>query len=481
MAPTETHKTQDPDNRLAVFPAFHKVAGRTVLVVGHGDEAAAKVRLLGETSADILVVGTDPDPVLADAIRRTGARHAARGFRAADVADAVLVFAATGDAAEDRAIVETARAAGIPANAVDRPDLCDFYTPALVNRAPIAVAITSTGAGPVLARHVRARIEALLPARLGSLARLADSFRAAVARMVHRPEDRRAFWARFFSGSVSHHALAGDLDRARSEANRLLNADSTRSGFVWLVGAGPGAEDLLTLRAQRLLQEADVIVHDRLVPDAVVAMGRRDAERIAVGKAKGAHSVSQDRICEILVEEARKGRHVVRLKGGDPMVFGRAGEEMDALRQAGIGFEIVPGVTAAIAAAASLHLPLTLRRVASSIVLATGHDVNSETLPSWAGLALQGTTVAVYMGKSVAASVADRLADAGLDRATPVAVVENASRSNERAFTGSLADLAGLGDRDDIAGPVLIVIGAVVAHAALDKPSPLLVAQAEAA
>lgn len=464
----------DSLQKLDVFPAFHKVAGRTVLVVGGGDEAAAKVRLLAETKAEIHVIAPTIEPVMQRTLEKTGARHSARPFQTSDLSDAVLVFSATGEEAIDRSVIEAARQAGVPANAVDRPDLCDFYTPALVNRAPVAVAISSAGTGPVLVRHVRARIEAMLPKRLGVLARLADSFRGAVASLMPSPDDRRYFWARFFAGSVSHHALAGNMDKARSEANRLLNRQQQTEGYVWLVGAGPGAEDLLTLRAQRLLQEADVIVHDRLVPDAVVAMGRRDAERISVGKAKGAHSVTQDRINEILVEEAGKGRRVVRLKAGDPMIFGRAGEEMDALRNAEIGFEVVPGITAAIAASASLQLPLTLRGVASSLVLATGHDVNSNTLPDWAGLALNGTTVAVYMGKTVAGAVARRLIDNGLSRSTPVAIVENASRTDEQAFVGLLDDLPALSERSDLDGPALIVIGEVVGHAALDAALPIV-------
>ena len=476
-----THHQASADlEKLSVFPAFHKVEGRRVVVAGFGDEAAAKVRLLSETRADITVIAAKIEPGLQRAIKKAGALHVARAFRDEDAIGAVLVFAATGDEASDRTVVEAARKAGVPANAVDRPHLCDFYTPALVNRAPMAIAISSAGTGPVLARHMRARIEALLPQRLGALARLADSFRGAATALIDTPQDRRNFWSRFFTGSVAHHALAGDMERARGEASRLVNTQYRTRGYVWLVGAGPGAEDLLTLRAQRLLQEADVIVHDRLVPDAVVAMGRRDAERIAVGKAKGAHSVTQDRINEILVEEAQKGRRVVRLKSGDPMIFGRAGEEMDALRDAGIGFDVVPGITAAIAAAASLHLPLTLRGVASSIVLATGHDVNSDTLPDWAGLALNGTTVAVYMGKTVAGAVAARLIENGLHGATPVAVIENASRTDERCLAGTLSDLSALAARADIGGPVLIVIGEVVRHAALEAARPLIESEAPA-
>ncbi|WP_417666447.1 siroheme synthase CysG [Roseibium sp.] len=459
--------------RLDVFPTFFKVADTRVCVVGHGGEAAAKVRLLGETNARIEVISTEIEAELAKAIDEVGARHIPEDFRPGLLADAALVFSAREDEALDKAVVEAARVMGVPVNAVDKPHLCDFYTGALVNRAPIAVAITSTGVGPVLARHIRARIEAMLPRATGELAGLAESFREAAVRMIPDGAARRRFWARFFSGSVATNIYAGKSDKAQAEAQRLLNGSVDEPGYVWLVGAGPGAEDLLTLRAQRLLQEADVIVHDALVPAAVVAMGRRDAERISVGKRKGAHSVPQNRINSLLVELASQGHKVVRLKAGDPMVFGRAAEEMNALREAAIGFEVVPGVTAAFAAAATAQLPLTLRGVASTLVFATGHNAKSETLPDWAGLALKGATVAVYMGRTVAAAVADKLIAADLRAETPVAIIENASHPDERQFTGCLKDLCEISVRDDVDGPVLIVIGEAVGHAALEKAEPI--------
>lgn len=462
-----------PEDRLDVFPAFVKVADRRVVVVGHGGEAAAKVRLLGETNAQIAVIAKEIEADLREAIELFQAEHVAEDFRPAHLTDAALVFSAREDWDLDKAVVNAARIMGVPVNAVDKPELCDFYTGALVNRAPIAVAITSTGVGPVLSRHIRARIEAMLPRATGELARLAESFRDAAAKVISDGALRRNFWARFFSGSVATNLYAGKPDTARAEAQRLLNGLADEPGFVWLVGAGPGAEDLLTLRAQRLLQEADVIVHDALVPASVVAMGRRDAERISVGKRKGAHSVPQSEICKLLVDLGEKGLKVVRLKAGDPMIFGRAAEEMEALRTGGIGFEIVPGVTAAFAAAASAQIPLTLRGVASNLVFATGHNAKSETLPDWAGLALKGATVAVYMGRTVAAAVADKMIGAGLRAETPVAVVENAAHTDERLFAGTLSELAVLSNRAEIEGPVLIVIGEAVGHAALNKAEPL--------
>ena len=305
------------------------------------------------------------------------------------------------------------------------------------------------------------------------------SFRGAAERVLPKGQPRRRFWSQFFEGPVADAALAGHVDTARRFASRLLTqADAADNGFVWLVGAGPGAADLLTLRAQRALGEADVIVHDRLVPEKVIAMGRRDAHRIDVGKRKNCHSGTQDEINAILVREAKAGRRVVRLKCGDPLVFGRAGEEMAALREAGIAFEIVPGVTSALAAAAEAEIPLTLRGTASTLVFATGHDRQGDILPDWAGLALAGATVAVYMGRTVAAQVAGRLLQAGLAAATPVAVIESATLAERRIFAGRLTDLVAFAHRDDLEGPALILIGRAVAEGALASAEPLALARA---
>jgi uroporphyrin-III C-methyltransferase / precorrin-2 dehydrogenase / sirohydrochlorin ferrochelatase len=466
------------DDQLSVFPAFFKVEGLRVVVFGNADEAFAKTRLLANTRARIVVVADDPDIEFLAYIRAKGIEHIARTFHADIVAGAVLVFAATGDEVLDRVIVEAARKLRIPANAVDQPDYCDFYTPALVNRAPVAVAIGTEGAGPVLGQMIRARVDQLLPPSLGTLARLAASYRVAVDRLVPRGVARRVFWRRFFSDTPAEAVEKGDVSGARRAATRLLREIGAVEGHVWLVGAGPGAADLLTLRAQRVMMEADVIVHDALVPQAVVDMGRRDAERLAVGKRKGCHSKSQAEINTLLVSLAAEGKRVVRLKSGDPLVYGRAGEEMAALREAGISYEIVPGITSAFAAAADFELPLTLRGVASSMVFTTGHDLNGDVLPDWASLAVSGATIAVYMGRTVAAHVARRLMEAGLAHDTTIAVVENASRQERRLFHGTLAHLPALERRDDLAGPVMVIIGDAVAGANFSR-STLLTAQVE--
>jgi len=463
----------DQNRKLTTFPAFFNVAGRKVAVFGNGDEAYAKTRLIGNSDAATTVYADAPDPAFAAylADRRIDTVNAA--YDPTQLGGATLVFAATGDATLDARIVTDARAARIPANAVDQPDYCDFLTPALVNRAPVAVAIGTEGAGPVLAQMIRAQIDRMLSPSLGPLARLAAQYREAVDKVLPRGATRRLFWRRFFSGPVSDALANRDLSSAKRAATHLLhNTDKVR-GYVWLVGAGPGAEDLLTLRAQRALMEADVILYDALVPEAIVDMGRRDAERIAVGKRKGCHSKSQNEINAMMVELAGEGRRIVRLKSGDPLVYGRAAEEMAALRDADIAYEIVPGITSAFAAAADFELPLTLRGVASSLVFTTGHDLKGAVLPDWAKLAISGATIAVYMGRSVAASVAGRLIEAGLASDTAVAIVENASRKDRRLLHCTLAELPTIETRADLSGPVMVIIGDAVAGARFDRSTPL--------
>lgn len=460
--------------QLSVFPAFFRVEGRVAAVFGNGDEAYAKVRLLLNTQARIIAYTDHPEASYHAFLIANRIDTVRAAFDADQVEGAALVFAATGDAAADRAIVDAARAEKIPANAVDQLDYCDFYTPALVNRAPVAVAIGTEGAGPVLAQMIRAQIDQLLAPSLGRLADLATSYRKAVDQIVPRGVSRRVFWRRFFSGAVADAVANGNLPEAQRAANVLLQSTGKAEGRVWLVGAGPGAEDLLTLRAQRVMMEADVLVFDALVPQAIVDMGRRDAERISVGKRKGCHSKSQEEINDLLVQLGREGKRVVRLKSGDPLVYGRAGEEMAALRAAGIAYEVVPGITSAFAAAADFELPLTLRGVASSLVFTTGHDLTGDVLPDWASLAVSGATIAVYMGRTVAASVAERLMAAGIPAETTVAVIENASRAERRLMHGILRDLPDLQHRDELTGPVMVIIGDAVAGANFELSEPLV-------
>jgi len=474
----------DPDRRsdhdserLTTFPAFFRVEDRKVAIFGNGDEAFAKTRLVSNTRAAITVYGDRPQADFRRYLARQAIAHEAESYDPAQLDGAVLVFAATGEAALDARIVADANALRIPANAVDQPAVCDFFTPGLVNRAPVAVAIGTEGAGPVLGQLIRARIDQMLPPSLGALARLGASYRVAVDRLLPKGLARRRFWRDFFSGAPAEAIEHRDTSQARRQATRLLrNAyrnEGRSEGHVWLVGAGPGAADLLTLRAQRVMMEADVIVYDALVPQAVVDLGRRDAERIAVGKRKGCHSKSQNDINILLIELAKSGKRIVRLKSGDPLVFGRAGEEMAALRDADVGYSIVPGITSALAAAADFELPLTLRGVSSSLVFTTGHDLSGDILPDWARLALSGASIAVYMGRTVAADVARKLMAAGLPDDTTVAIVENASRHDRRLLHGTLNDLPLVEKLDDLTGPVMVIIGDAVAGASFTHSSPL--------
>ncbi|RWC47745.1 MAG: uroporphyrinogen-III C-methyltransferase [Mesorhizobium sp.] len=467
--------------KLNAFPVFMRVDGQAVAVVGGGEEALAKARLIGQSSAVLRIIAEHAEPDLLAFIAQTGATHFAAAYDASQLEGAVMVFAASGNEELDRRVAADARRLSIPVNAVDRPELCDFFTPALVNRAPVAIAIGTEGAGPVLAQMLRGRIDRMLSPSLGPLATLAASFRGAAEKLLPKGNARRRFWSDFFRGAPARAVEAGELSQAHDAAVDLLLSNAPAFGHIALVGAGPGAEDLLTLRAHRLLMEADVIVHDALVPEAIVAMGRRDAERLPVGKRKGCHTKSQAEINALLVELGREGKRVVRLKSGDPLVFGRAGEEMAALRDAGIAYEVVPGVTAAFAAAADFELPLTLRGVSSSMVFTTGHDLKGNSLPDWAKLAISGATVAVYMGRSVAAEVAGRLIEAGLSPDTAVAVVENASLANRRRFHGTLADLPSLEARADLSGPVMTIIGDAVAGANFERSEPLAAHRREGA
>ncbi|MDQ0560290.1 uroporphyrin-III C-methyltransferase/precorrin-2 dehydrogenase/sirohydrochlorin ferrochelatase [Rhizobium mesoamericanum] len=460
--------------QLSVFPAFFRVEGKIAAVFGNGEEAFAKVRLLLNTQAKIVAYTDRPEADYHAFLIANRIKTIRVGFAAEQVRESALVFAATGDAAQDRAIVDAARAERVPANAVDQPDYCDFFTPALVNRAPVAIAIGTEGAGPVLAQMIRAQVDQLLAPSLGRLADLATSYRKTVEHLVPKGAARRLFWRRFFSGPVADAIANENAPQARRAVNSLLQSAEKVEGHVWLVGAGPGAADLLTLRAQRVMMEADVIVYDALVPQEIVDMGRRDAQRLSVGKRKGCHSKSQEEINDLLAYLGREGKRVVRLKSGDPLVYGRAGEEMAALRAAGISYEVVPGITSAFAAAADFELPLTLRGVASSLVFTTGHDLTGAVLPDWASLAVSGATIAVYMGRTVAASVAERLMQAGLPAETTVAVIENASRSDRRLLHGILRDLPDLQHRDELTGPVMVIIGDAVAGANFDLSEPLV-------
>ncbi len=457
------------------FPAFFDLRDRPALIVGGGEAAARRLRLLRKAGARVTVVAPRVGAEIASALADGMVNLRQRGFVAGDTNGQTAVFAATGLAEVDARVAEAARAAGVPVNVAARAELSSFVVPAIVERDPVVIGISTGGAAPILASRLREAIERLLPARVGRLADFADSFRSAVKATVPGATARVRFWDRFFAGPVADQVLAGNETGARERMLTLVNgrgAGAPPRGGGAIVGAGPGDPDLLTLRALRLIQRADVVIYDKLVGPGVLDLARRDAERIYVGKSRGDHSKEQAEINALLAEQALAGRRVVRLKGGDPFIFGRGGEEADYLRQRGISVELVPGITAALGCAAAVGIPLTHRDHAQAVTLVTGQGKDGEPELDWGTLARLDQTLAIYMGVGAAARIAARLIEHGLDPATPVAVIENGTLPNQRAVYGRLSGLGWLVRQSGIAGPALIVIGRVAALA--DTASPAL-------
>jgi len=444
------------------FPIFVDLLRAGALIVGGGELAARKARLALRAGPVSVVAPSLCDELLELAeARRIG--HLARPFRSADVKGRAVVFGATGHDAVDTEVSRAAQAAGVPVNVVDRPELSTFVMPAIVDRDPVTVAIGTGGAAPVLARQIRARIESVLPARLGRVAAFAERFRGAVKAAVADPEARRRFWERFFDGPVARQVLDGDERGAAEAMLRLVNSPAeAEGGSVALVGTGPGDPDLLTFRALRAMQNADVVVHDKLIGPEILELVRRDAERIYAGKSKADHSRTQDEINALMAEHALAGKRVVRLKGGDPFVFGRGGEEMDYLRARGVAVEVVPGITAATGCAAAAGIPLTHRDLAHSAVFVSGHAKDGAPELDWPALARSGQTLVIYMGLSTAPALAERLVAHGLPAATPAAIVEKGTLPDQRVVTGTVAELPAMASGHGMTGPALIVVGEVV-------------------
>jgi uroporphyrin-III C-methyltransferase / precorrin-2 dehydrogenase / sirohydrochlorin ferrochelatase len=445
------------------FPLFLKLQERPVLLAGSGDAAAAKLRLLVAAGAQVRVFAEAPSAALRAAIHDLGVSWNAASVTADDLKHVELVIGAYGDADADSMLSGLARKAGKLVNIVDRPDLSDFTMPAIVDRGEIVVAVSTHGASPVLAQRVRAAIESVLPPALGRLARFAQRFRSAIQARIDDNPSRRRFWDQVLSGPIGQAVLAGDERRAARDLIRAVNRHEPKAetGHVSLVGAGPGDPELLTLRAARALREADVIVYDKLVDPSVLDYARRDARRIYVGKSKGDHTLPQPEINALLIAEAKAGRHVVRLKGGDPFVFGRGGEEMDALIAANVRVDVVPGITAATGCAAYAGFPLTHRDHASSVTFVSGQSKDGIAELDWRSLANSRQTIVVYMGLSVAGEIAGKLIGAGLSAATPIAIIENGTRWDQRVIKGELSQTADLVRDHGIAAPALLVIGEV--------------------
>lgn len=418
---------------MKAFPMFIRTTGRRVVIVGGGEQAAQKSRLLIKTDAALVLVAPQLDSELQDLVT-SGRATQHTNLVASVFDDAAMSFVGTGCPGLDACAHALARAVRCPVNVVDQPDLCDLTTPAIVDRDPIVIAIGSEGTAPVLTRDIKTQLEAMLPLSLGGLAALAGRLRPSVTAQVPR-DRRRALWAWVFKGGPRDAWVRGaEREAARAIKDAIANGgppNDTTQGSIALVGAGPGARDLLTLRAVERLQEADVIFHDRLVGDDVLEVARRDAERVYVGKSVGACAWPQDRINALIVAEARKGRRVVRLKSGDPGIFGRAGEEIDAARAAGIPVEIVPGVTAAAAAAAAMGESLTERGISDTVVLSTGMSRACDPLPDTTRLSGPGTTTALYMAVGQAARIKTALLARGMPPGSRVRVAMKVSQPGQ--------------------------------------------------
>ena len=453
---------------MRTFPVFISFDGKPPLVVGGGELAAIKARLLLKRARTVDVAAAQLNDALSKLAEAGQVERVSPEPGIDQLRGRPLVIAATEDAEEDARVSAIARALGVPVNVPDRPALCTFALPAIVDRGEVTVAIGTSAAAPVLAQRLRAWLEQELHPRLDALAKLAGEFRGAVSEKLPAGTPRRRFWESVFDGAAAEAVLDGDEGKARAligEAIESARADGTPQGRVLLVGAGPGDPELLTLKAVRALKSADVVFYDRLVGEGVLEYARREAELIPVGKAKGAHSVPQSQINALLIERARAGQTVVRLKGGDPFVFGRGGEELEALRAESIAIEIVPGVTAGVAAAASLQIPLTHRDVSHTVTFVSGHEAGGKE-PSFAhldltALAAGNNTLLVYMGVTTGGVIAQRLLDAGFRPGLPVIAVENASLDTERRVSTTIATLAAHPESLGLKSPAVLIFGEV--------------------
>ena len=463
------------------FPAFLSLDGKRCLLVGGGDVASRKARLLLAAGARLTVVAPDVSSSIHQMLgTRPGLRWIARKFLPSDLDGCWLAVSASGDPAVERQVADAAARRRIFCNAVDDRDNCSFITPAIVDRSPVIVAISSGGSAPVLARRIREQIERTLPPALGRLASLARELRHEVKARLGDFTARLRFWERFFDSSLANDVYAGNLELARQRARDLLNdAHIARRGEAWLVGAGPGDPGMLTLGALQAMQRADVILHDRLVSSEILSFARRDAMVISVGKSPGCAANSQEQINELLVSLVAEGNRVVRLKGGDPFIFGRGGEEAEALDDAGLRWHALPGITAAAGCAAVAGIPLTHRDDAQSVVLLTAHGKHSVDNLDWASLARDRQTLAVYMGVRRFPALMQNLIAHGRGADTPIAIIERGSTPEQRVLRGTLGQLVLLAEAHRVEAPALLIIGDVArrGHRTLERFETTAVAQ----
>lgn len=446
------------------LPLFVAVKNQPCLVVGGGTVAARKVDMLLRAGAVPWVVA----PHLCDVLRgqlETGNIHYRAGdFTASDLDNMCLAVAATDDEAVNSAVAAAAKARGVWVNVVDHPALCSFIFPSIIDRSPVIAAISTGGTAPVLARLLRARLESLIPAHYGRLATLAGELRSLITQRIVDPVARRRFWERALESRAAELIYQGRVAEARNAVLALADAASTSSacGEIYLVGAGPGDPDLLTFRALRLMQQADVVLYDRLVAPPLLDLVRREAERIYVGKKRAYHSLRQDEINDLMITLAQKGKRVLRLKGGDPFIFGRGGEEIERAAAAGIPFQVVPGITAAAGCASYAGIPLTHRDYAQVVIFVTGHLQDGTMNLNWSLLTQPHQTVVVYMGLLGLPLLCSQLMAHGLASDTPIALVQQGTTPQQRVIVGTLATLPAHVAREEIHAPTLLIIGEVV-------------------
>lgn len=444
------------------LPIFIKLKNRRCVVIGGGEVATRKVVMLLKAEAAVTVISPQLCAELAQLLADNSISHLATAFAPKQLDDACIVVAATDDEAVNAAVSAAAQQRNIPVNVVDAPHLCTFTMPSIIDRSPIVIAISSSGKAPVLARLLRARLETLIPGTYGRLALLAGEFRQQVKQRFASMQQRRIFWEEVFQGPIAERVYAGQEDAAREALAAAIAAAELPRGEVYLVGGGPGDPDLLTFRALRLMQQADVCVYDKLVSKEVLELVRRDAEMIYVGKARDQHTLPQQEINDLLVQLAQQGKRVLRLKGGDPFIFGRGGEEIETLMENGVLFQVVPGITAASGASSYAGIPLTHRDFAQSCVFTTGHLKDGSVNLDWPALVRPRQTVVIYMGLVGLAEICRQLVAHGLAANTPAAVVQQATTSRQRVVAATLLDLADKVALADMKPPCLIIVGGVV-------------------
>ncbi len=446
------------------LPLFFSLRQAPVLLVGGGRVALRKARLLIEAGASLTLVSPDIDHELENMLSAAGGTWQQDVYRQSYMDDVLLVIAATPDQAVNASVAAHAAARNIPVNVVDSPELCSFVFPSIVDRSPLIIAIGSSARSPVLTRLVRSKIEALIPAAYGRLAAFTGRFREAIKKAAPEQGQRRRFWEQVVNGPVGEMVLAGQEDRAAQLVQKYIdNPDEPhRLGEVYLIGAGPGDPDLLSFKAARLLQAADVVLYDRLVAPEILDMARRDAERIYVGKRRADHRVPQKNINQLLLDLAKEGKCVVRLKGGDPFIFGRGGEEIELLAEHGIPFQVIPGITAASGCACYAGIPLTHRDYAQSVRFVTGQLRNDRVDLPWDELAKPNQTLVFYMGLQGLPAICRELQANGVQGDMPIALIEQGTTPNQRTLTGTLATMEELVAAHEVHAPTLIIVGEVV-------------------